>query len=435
MSESLSAWIERQYPLSAAGLLRSISPKLTKLRPGFGQSITAAPGSVVASPVLANYDPEPDYFFHWYRDSAIVMEALRLLTLDATLQVEGARRFNEFLTFSRSLLTAAPAIKDHSKVAEDHRQYLRDDNELSQVHGSRVLAETRVNPDGSLDISRWARPQYDGPALRALTLMRWLPVAGVDQTQLKSLLEADLEFTLEFGGSSCYDIWEEEDGYHYYTQRVAAAALGRGALWYEAHGDLAKGMRCRTRAVALRRTLDAYLRANEGAYRSRLLRDGSRSEKEWDIAVILAALHAEPADAKSAGGQHGVLDPAMRATLDLLEGIFAREYPLNQRRGAEEGVALGRYAKDKYYSGGPYFFSTLGAAEFCYRAAEGAGDGAKLIARGDGYLAMVKAHAPADGRLAEQFDRDSGEPRSARDLAWSHAALISCVTARRRQVA
>ena len=37
------------------------------------------PGSVVASPVLAAYDPEPDYFFHWYRDSAVVMDALRLL--------------------------------------------------------------------------------------------------------------------------------------------------------------------------------------------------------------------------------------------------------------------------------------------------------------------------------------------------------------------
>ena len=34
---------------------------------------------------------------------------------------------------------------------------------------------------------------------------------------------------------------------------------------------------------------------------------------------------------------------------------------------------MGRYAGDVYYSGGAYYFSTLGAAEFCFRAAAAAG--------------------------------------------------------------
>ena len=70
-------------------MLTSISPVgIVKLRPRFGQVIVPKPGSVVASPVLAAYDPEPDYFFHWYRDSALVMDALRLLRSDLP-QAEG----------------------------------------------------------------------------------------------------------------------------------------------------------------------------------------------------------------------------------------------------------------------------------------------------------------------------------------------------------
>ena len=32
--------------------------------------------------MLGAYDPEPDYFFHWYRDAAVVAEAMRELFED-----------------------------------------------------------------------------------------------------------------------------------------------------------------------------------------------------------------------------------------------------------------------------------------------------------------------------------------------------------------
>ena len=74
----LERWIAEQTRHSVAGLLRSISPDVVRTRERFGQVIVPKKGSVVASPVPASYDPDPDYFFHWYRDSAIVMDALRL---------------------------------------------------------------------------------------------------------------------------------------------------------------------------------------------------------------------------------------------------------------------------------------------------------------------------------------------------------------------
>ena len=71
----------------------------------------------------------------------------------------------------------------------------------------------------------------------------------------------------------------------------------------------------------------------------------------------------------------------MHATLDGLEELFDRLYPINHRRPRERAPAMGRFAGDVYYSGGAYYFSTLGAAEFCFlrcgtrRAAKSAGSG------------------------------------------------------------
>ncbi len=63
----LEDWIARQYAHSAACLLHTISCPVVKTRAHFGQTIVPAKGSVVASAELAAYDPDPDYFFHWYR--------------------------------------------------------------------------------------------------------------------------------------------------------------------------------------------------------------------------------------------------------------------------------------------------------------------------------------------------------------------------------
>jgi glucoamylase len=93
---------------------------------------------------------------------------------------------------------------------------------------------------------------------------------------------------------------------------------------------------------------------------------------------------------------------------------------------------MGRYAGDVYFSGGAYYFSTLGAAEFCYRAAARSGNARALVSRGDAYLATVRAFTPAGGQMSEQFDRSTGVQTSARELAWSYAAFISCMAARRQ---
>jgi len=437
--ETLSAWIDRQQAHAARQMLRSISPLgIVKARPGFGQLIHPAPGAVVASPVPASYDPDPDYFFHWYRDSAIVMEALRLLHTAGPVDAGGEPRhalalFGEYVGFNAALrgldgrrLVAASG-EWRTRVAPDFVQYLRPDAELERLHGDAVAADTRVNADGSLDISNWARPQNDGPALRALSILRWMrgaALAGELRTTCEALLREDLRFASEHWRLPCYDLWEEERGLHYFTLRVTAQALEEGADWLaERAAAAARG--CRAESQAILATLDGYWLPDRGYYRSRLLESGEPSAKELDIAVVLAALQA--GDGSVA---HSPRDPRIQATLDALDALFEADYLINRGRPAARGPALGRYRGDRYYSGGAYYFSTLAAAELCFRAATGSGRDA-LLARGDRYLETVRAFIPESGDMSEQFDQRTGEQTSAKHLAWSYAAFISCAAARR----
>jgi glucoamylase len=121
----------------------------------------------------------------------------------------------------------------------------------------------------------------------------------------------------------------------------------------------------------------------------------------------------------------------MQATLQRLESLFDAAYAINQVRPAHRAPAMGRYAGDVYFSGGAYYFSTLGAAEFCFLAAAHSEDASAWIAKGDAFLETVRAYTPENGELSEQFDQCTGEQTSARHLAWSYAAFISCVAARR----
>jgi glucoamylase len=444
VTETLEQWLGRVYRHAAPAMLRSVSAcHIVKLRPGFGQTVRPVAGSIVASPVLASWDPDPDYFFHWFRDSAIVIDAVRLLYEASELGAEALTHFADFVRFSLSLQALdgrALAASRHwrSKVLPEFVQYLRGDDLLA-VSGDAVYADARVNPDGTLDISRWTRPQHDGAPLRALAVLRWLralrsrsescPVEAATLADAERLLRIDLTLTATHWREPSLDIWEEELGEHYFTQRVSAAALHEGAEWLRAAGDDGAAP-LQDEARAARETLERFWLPDEGFYRSRILPPGVASKKLLDIAVILAAVHAGRGE-----GAHTACDPRMHATLAKLERLFAALYPINRGLAPGRAPAMGRYEGDGYFSGGAYYFSTLGAAEFCFRAAaghvRGSAERAAWVAHGDAFLETVRAFTPASGDLAEQFDQTTGEQTSAKHLAWSYAALISCVAARR----
>jgi glucoamylase len=412
----LGQWIGAQARLSADLMERAISAAhLRRVRPQFDQNIVPARGSVLASPAIANWDPEPDYFFHWLRDSAVVMGAV--VELAAHAPDQSARRrwsghFQDFVAFSLRLarLDARNFPSSTAQTDGAFRKFLRPGAELRSLDADGLLGEPRFNPDGSLDIFRWSRPQYDGPALRALACLRFLAAGGARSPDVETLLRLDLDFTVRHAGEACIGPWEEadENAHHYYTALVQLGALVNGRAFTGAAGLKAE--------ARLRAGLDAHWSAQHKVYAAIRPFTGTARDDLVDSAILLAVL-----DAGLPNGPHSAADPRVWRTLGALEELFAREFPINRGRAAP---ALGRSRGDRYFGGGAWYVTTLAAAALNYRRAAQERD-AGHFARGDAFMATVRDLAPADGHLAEQVDRATGAPASARDLTWSYAAFVA----------
>lgn len=459
----LTEWLAQETRVATAAMLGAISATHVVFdRPGFGQRVIPHAGSVLASPVPAHYDPDPDYFFHWFRDSAIVIDALRVALAEGYAGPVAVSRFSEFVQFSLSLraLDGKEFLRRSDlrvRVEPGFLKYLRPDAEIAALSGESVLEDVRVNADGTLDFILWGRPQADGPALRTLAVLRWwqqLPAAEDSlRSAMRDLIRGDLAFTRSYGTKPCHDIWEEESGYHYYTQLLRAEALRAGAAWLEQHSQPAEARGLCLAADETLAHLDNLWNGGAGFYCSRTGVVRGDSAKELDCSVVLGILHAGRVN-----GRHSVLDPRAQATLAALEELFEAAYPINHNRPAGRGVALGRYANDRYYSGGAYYFSTLAAAEFYFRLATALRGGALLpvtaenlrfrqrlgaadaadspaMARlayqhGDAIMRTVQAFTPDSGDLSEQFDHTTGVQTSAKQLTWSYAAFITAVASR-----
>lgn len=429
MSAGLDGWIAAQSAVAADQLLAAVSAsEIVKERPGFKQIIRPRPGSILASPVPAAYDPDPDYFFHWLRDGAVVADALNLLASQG--RAEAARKYEDYLAFSLDLcaLSGAALLKDGAPIdraGEFWKQYVRPAEELARIEGDEVLAEPRYNPDGTLDILKWSRPQHDGAAMRALSNLRWrLPLSDKAARARDALLRRDLDFTARRYGLPSVDIWEEESGFHFYTRLVQHEAMALGADWARAQGDADAAARYAAAAQALWAALDAFWSQAYGFYLSRLPGEGVAPSKALDGATLLAVLHAG-----RGSGAFSPSDPRVFSTADALERLFAQEYPLNHDRPPGCGVALGRYTGDQYYSGGPYWFTTLAHAELRYLRAAATGARADFEAA-EAIMATVRRFTPDSGEMAEQIDKISGEACSARRLTWSYAAFLTAARAR-----
>jgi len=428
----LEDWIAQQSAISTAAMARAISAThLVRRRDTFAQIVVPAPGSVLASPVIADWDPEPDYFFHWVRDSAIVMRTAAELMEDASSELERqywGRHFNDFVRFSLTL-SRLDGAQFHRQSRYRHatphaaRRFLRQDAEICALIGDKILGEPRFNPDGTIDILRWSRPQYDGPALRALTCLRYLRAGGPQNEEISLLLRQDLGFTLRHAGRPCIGPWEEaaQHLHHYYVALVQLGALVHGRVWA---GD--SGRAWRRAEERLRADLDQHWSERRQVYAATRPPAAESADDLVDAATLLAVLDADLLD-----GPHSVQDPRVHATQAAIQRLFKRELPINHDRTVGAAPALGRWRSDCYFGGGAWYVTTLAAAALYYRRARCAWqDRRALVEQGDRFMERVQALTPGDGSLAEQVDRVTGTPTSARHLTWSYAAFIS--TARLR---
>ncbi|KAJ2730067.1 hypothetical protein IW152_005396 [Coemansia sp. BCRC 34962] len=445
-SDALSLWVGDQSQFARSRILANIAP--------IAGDPSAMAGAVCASPSRSR----PDYYYAWTRDSALVMgEILSWLEHGGGNNSTDRRRW---------------------EIALD--SYVGFTRHVQALERSRFgLGEAKFHMNGTAFTGSWCNAQTDGPAIRALTLIR----LAERRVGLWRTIKTDLDYIegVWWQNTNC-DIWEESRGLHFYTLMAQHRALLMGA-------DLAR--RVGDDLVASER----YLRAADeiGTLLSRFNRSFVVATIEWsgglgskvsnlDTQVLLASLHFT-----EAGDRYSVESSEIISTVLAILRRFESMYNINRVSFTDiygvsvpMGVAVGRYPEDVYNGvgtlrGNPWSLVTSALAEYHYRLALAffADPGSLvvvsseliallkwtapylrdsdagilgllqrqnamsvrslqsyLLAVGDLYMARAARHTARDHTMNEQWNRDTGFGQGAIHLTWSYAAHTAAARAR-----
>ncbi|KAK6335877.1 hypothetical protein TWF730_003251 [Orbilia blumenaviensis] len=423
----LDAWLNTEASFAQSALLRNI---------GSSNNTIVGPGVIIASPSTSN----PNYFYQWTRDGSIVMEHL----------------VSEYLANGAYL----QYIKDWVNV----QNILQHTNNPSGSFTSGGLGEPKFNVDNSAYTASWGRPQRDGPALRAITLIKFAKkYITIDSNYVTNTLwpviKPDLDYVATYWNQGGFDLWEETSGTQFFTTIVQYRSMIEGAAFADSLGDSTSKSRYTSPQASMVSTINSFWSSSKG-YLIALL-NGSRSGV--DCGTLLGSLR---------GGSY-IFPPSDSKVLATLHGLissFQGLYGINQSAN-KVGWAIGRYPEDVYDGVGtsqahPWFICTTTSAHVIYKAlAEFATAGAitidstslslfkrfdatatagtyslsttagknlfaGLLTYADTFLAVVRQYSKAAGNLSEQFNRGSGAQEGAKDLTWSYEAILEAIKAR-----
>lgn len=434
---SVDSYIAKEAPIAKAGLLANIGPSGPK-------SQGAMAGVVVASPTRV----DPDYVFTWVRDSSLVF---KLLIDQYTLGQDTSPSL-------RSLIDAFVASQARIQKVTNP----------SGAISTGGLGEPKFHINETAFTDGWGRPQRDGPSLRAtsfITYAKWLWANGnttyVTNT-LWPIIKLDLDYSARYWNQTGFDLWEEISSSSFFTTAVQHRALHEGAAFARTIGQTASASSYAAQAANVVCFQQSYWNPSQGYITSNT--GGGRSGKDANSA--LASLHNfDPEAGCDATTFQPCSDKAL-ASLKVFVDSFRQIYSINQGIPANQAIATGRYAEDVYYGGHPWYLSTTAVAEQLYDAvivwkkigsltitnvslpffrqfsssvATGTYSSTSATYQtlttaiknfADGFIAVVAKYTPADGSLAEQYNRNTGVPLSAKDLTWSYAAALTAFNAR-----
>ncbi|KAJ3299901.1 glycoside hydrolase 15 protein [Blyttiomyces sp. JEL0837] len=437
----VSAWFQTAASKAQGYMFANIHP------PG------SDPGTVAAATAQQDPNETQDYFYHWTRDSALVMDVVNTLYATGSNNAFYEQKFFEFRDFTHKI------------------QNEFDPNNIGPVNG-----EPKFEMKGGAPFSgQWCRPQLDGPGLRASTFIHFarnylkknpgnLNVIRDLWNGTNGVIKSDLEFISQpsvYNNNNGCDLWEE----------IRGAAFARFVV-----GDTGAADFYARQAAALDRVTQNFFNSNEVVIHSTPQGESTRT---LDAAIPLGSIHGDLED----GHMTPESDQVLVSTYKLA-AMFNDYFPLNKNvkkdnNGLDLGVAIGRYQFDTYdgnqggngHHGNPWYLTTLALAETYYRAAakfiknefvlindvnlpfftgaKPAGLGLNLgkgsywagsqnfndiitglQTLGDLYVRRVRYHGSPDFHLSEEFNYINGFAQGIQDLTWSYASVISANKAR-----
>ncbi|PFH61431.1 hypothetical protein XA68_17417 [Ophiocordyceps unilateralis] len=436
---SVDSFLETQPSVALGKLLCNIGPDGC-------QAQSASPGVVIASPSTQ----DPNYLYTWTRDSALVFKCLVDSFLDR-YDVSLQRHIEQFAVAQARIQTIS--------------------NPSGSLSDGKGLGEPKFNINLTAFTGEWGRPQRDGPALRAVTLItyaNWLIQNGYRPTAsdiIWPIVRNDLDYVAQYWNQTGHDLWEEVSGSSFFTISSQHRALVQGTAFAKELGKASEAYAAMAPQILC--FMQSFWKPSSGYIDADLNVKIGRSGKNAE--TILASIHSfDPHLGCDANTFQPCSDRALSNHKQTVDSF--RPYRINQGIGKGEAIAVGRYIEDVYYGGNPWYLTTLAAAELLYDAlyvwnqsrsvtvthisspffrdlVPDISDGTytsgspvfsavvEAVSKyADGFIEIVARYAAPDGSLAEQFSKEDGHPLSARDLTWSYAALLTVAARRARRV-
>jgi glucoamylase len=264
------------------------------------------------------------------------------------------------------------------------------------------LGEPKFRVDGEPFTGSWGRPQRDGPALRALTLMHYLREYNASHPSLwssssaadffepyyhasmppKSVIKADLEYVSHYWNESSFDLWEEVEGLHFFNLMVSARSLKEGSSLARSFGDHRAADWYEEQAKYVEKLLTKFWNSNKG----HLVETLWSKRSGLDCGLLLGSIHALPSSSFSDESIYPPWSDEILISLLALTRDQHDRFPINSSPFEDEdddvdvysfeGTGIGRYPEDIYdgygtsnRGGNPWFLCTSSAAEILYRSA------------------------------------------------------------------
>lgn len=333
--------------------------------------------------------------------------------------------------------------------------------------GSGGLGEPKFNVNMTEFTGPWGRPQRDGPPLRATALTvyaNWLINKGQAKKARDTVwpvIATDLAYTTRFWNQTGYDLWEEVNGSSFFTLSASHRALVEGAALAKTLGKTCEG--CAENAPQVLCFMQSFWVENSYIDSNINTNDGRTGK---DANSLLSSIHTFDPKSKCTDATFQPCSSRALSNHKSVVDSFRTEYTINAEVPQGRAAAVGRYSEDVYFNGNPWYLATTAAAEQLYAAiyqwdrigsitvdtvslpffkdlipSIKTGTYKKrdktyksivkaVHAYADDFIAVVKKYTPADGSLAEQYDRNTGAPLSAVHLTWSYAAFLTAVERR-----
>ena len=327
-----------------------------------------AKGAIVASISKQS----PNYWFSWTRDSALTMNVLSVLQVftnanpELNLKLQTQEQldvfFNNYASFSYK-----------NQRTETMSAGIDDSN----------LGEPRFNVDGSASNVPWGRVQNDGPAMRSLTLIRYLRSSGRStdwySSNFDSLIKMDCEYVAKKVNSPCIDLWEENYGMHFYNAVAYDKSLEACGKIATSSGDIGAADYYLKQRQISQQNIKKHMNGDYIIQTYNPIGGSLKKASNMDIAAVLAIIHTDVNPDDVVYASH----PKALATVATLQNAFIKVYPINnnpdsvyEAKKHNLGFAFGRYPEDTYNGvdnsdvANPWFLATAAIAEYYYTLIE-----------------------------------------------------------------